>query len=165
MRLAQEKGIAYCIKAADHQSAGIDSPGINMENYRHATFLLQFGALTSNSVLKIYEGETKAEAEAKSEDAIDFSYRLAEAVAAAEKCDTFGDETVIADADSGLTLAAATYEEKLLVVEVDAATLSEGSKYICLEIDNTASKLFVAATAILSEPRYSNEDMLSAIEA
>ena len=164
MRLTQEKGIVYCYEVADHNAAGIDTPGINMENYGHVTFLVQFGQLDGDSVLKVYEGETKAEAEATDDTEIDFYYRLSEEDAGDEDCDTFGDDTKIADKDAGLTLTAATYDEKLLVVEVDASTLSADNKYICLEIDDTATELFVGTTAILSEPRYSMEDMPSAVE-
>ena len=50
-----------------------------------------------------------------------------------------------------MTLTAATYQDKAWIIEMDTDELTDGQPWVTLEIDNTASQLFVAAFVIVSK--------------
>ena len=149
MRLCEQVKIVPIIEPEDHQSAGIDGDSVNMENYGHATFIFLFGELTDNSVLKMYEGN----ADGDKDTALTFSYRATAIDLLSTGADTLGTEAT----SNALTLAAGTYEDRMLVVEIDARELTDGYPFITPEIDSTASQLFVSCVAILSKPRYAED--------
>ena len=157
--LTERFGVVFAIKPADHNAAGVDADSILLKLYRHISFVLQFGALTGDSVLKVYSGATDG---AKT-TAEPFDYRLADADQGAANADQYGDRTTVASASSGLTLAAATYDNRTLVVEVDVAELTADQGWVTLEIDDTATALFVGCVAVLSGARFEGEDMPTAL--
>lgn len=146
MRLAEQHKIVFCIQPEDHNSAGVDGDSVSLENYSHVTFIFVFGELTNNSVLKIYSGATagtKTTAET-------FNYR-----ACATDMGTSGGDLLATETTSAaLTLTAATYEDRFIVVEMDADEFTDEQPFVTPEIDSTATELFVACVAILSKPRY-----------
>jgi hypothetical protein len=148
-RLTERNSVVYAIKPADHNSAGVDGDSINMGLLKRVAIALQFGALTGNSVLTVYSG---ASAGTKT-TALTFRYRLSGADQAAAGADQFGDFATSA----ALTLTAATYDNRVVVVEVDSAEMTDGEEWLTVEIDSTASQLFVAGVAI-GEPRYEAND-------
>lgn len=146
MRLSEEKGIVYGFKPADHNAAGIDTDCIDTKYCAHVTYIVQFGALTGNSVLTVKSGAsdgTKTTAET-------FYYRLAGADQAATGADVYAAATSAAT----LTLTAATYDNRVLIVEVPVAELTAGQPFLTLEIDDTATALNASCVAILSGMRY-----------
>lgn len=155
MRLSQEKGNVFGYLPANHQSAGIAADSINTEICSHVTFYLQFGELTGDSVLTVKSGasdgtETTAET---------FYYRLAGAAQAATGADVYASET----GATTLTLTAATYENKLLIVEVPVEELTAGQPFLTLAVNSTASELFTSCIVILSGMRYLSENPPTAI--
>ena len=159
-RLSEIAGIVYGAKPADVGSAGVDCTGFSLAKFRRSTTILQFGALTGDSELKVYAGATAAKT-----TAIAFKYRLAGAAQGSAGADQFGDRTELATADAatGLTLTAATYQNKLLLIEVDARDLPDGKPYVTVEIDADATAMNVAAVSILTDPRYSGDDVPTAL--
>jgi hypothetical protein len=155
MRLSEEVGIVYGYKPADHNAAGIKADSIDTSICTHVTYILQFGSLTGNSVLTVNSGasdgtETTAET---------FYYRLAGADQAATGADIYAAET----AATTLTLTAATYDNKILIVEVPVAELTEGQPFLTLDVNDTATALFTSCVAILSGMRYKAASVPSAI--
>lgn len=145
MRLTQEQGTVFVLKPADLQ-AGADGDSINMARTAHATFLLQFGAITGNAILKMFEGATDgAKTTAKT-----FTYRLASADQGAASADQWG----AAATSAALTLTAATYDNRLLAIEIAAEELTDGMQWLTLEVGAEADVLYLSVLAILSGLRY-----------
>ena len=57
---------------------------------------------------------------------------------------------------------AATYQDKLLIIEMDSDALTTDQPWVTLEIDSTASELLVSAVAIC-KPRFEAHDPLTLI--
>lgn len=146
MRLAEQNKIVFCIQPEDHQSAGIDGDSVSLENYSHVTFIIMFGEVTGDALLTVNSGAsagTKTTAET-------FNYR-----ACATDMGTAGGDLLGAEATSAsLTLTAATYEDRFIVVEMDADEFTNGQPWITINLSSAASSLFVSAVAILSKPRF-----------
>ena len=139
----------YVLKPGDHQ-AGVDGDSINMGLLHTLRFLIQFGALTGNAVLKIFSGAT----EGTKTTAEKFRHALASAAQGAADGDKFGTWTTGA---ASLTLTAATYQNKLLVVEIDSDQLTVDQPWATLEFGSEASALN-AAVAAIGESRYKAQD-------
>lgn len=154
MRLSEMCGIVYVLKPGDHQ-AGIAGDSFTMKNYRHATFILQFAALTGDAVLTLKSGAT-AGTETTAET---FNYRLADAVQGSDGADGFAAWAT----SSSLTLTAATYANKTLILEIDAADLTRDQPWLTLAFSAAADALNAAVIALLCEAKHQNHDMLTAI--
>lgn len=157
-RITELLGIVSAFEPKDWQAGG-DSESIIVKNYRHVTFIFTFGAITGDAVLKVYSGVTAAKT-----TAMLYKYRLSDAEYKVTANDTFGDETTLAVAADGLTLTAATYDHKTLVVEVDVNAITDGHAYVTAELSAAADVLLASAVAILSDPRYSANDMVTAVD-
>lgn len=145
MRLAEETKIVPILEPEDH-AAGVDGDSVSMENYGHVTFVIVFGELTGDAVLKVYEGATAgAKTTAKT-----FNYRATGADLKLADGDKLGGEA----SSAALTLTAATYEDRMIVVEMDDSELTDGCPWVTPEISSAASEEFAAIVAILSKPRY-----------
>ncbi len=146
MRLAEQNKIVFAVQPEDHQSAGIDGDSVSMENYSHVAFLIGFGELAGDAVLKCYSGATagtKTTAET-------FNYR-----ACATDMKSAGGDLLAAETTSAaLTLSNATYEDRFIVVEMDADEFTDGQPWVTLEFSSAASELLVCVFAVLSKPRY-----------
>ena len=154
MRFSEQDGVVYGLKPGDHQ-AGADADSVKLDKYGHATWFLQCAALTGDAVLKLFSGAsdgTKTTAET-------FNYRLADADQGAAGADGYGAWATSA----ALTLTAATYDNRVLIVEMDAAKLTQGQPFATLEIGAEASAFNASVLTVLSEPRYSSHDMPAAI--
>lgn len=146
MRLPEEKKIAYLINSADYNN-GVDADSINMKNCHRATFILLFGAITGDAVLTVNSGATDG---AKT-SALTFHYAVGGAA-----CGSANSDVLAADASSAaLTLTAATYANKMLIVEVNAADMDMANEeeWLTLAISDAASAGILHCAAIL-EPRY-----------
>jgi len=145
MRLSEQNKIVHALEPQDHQ-AGVDSDSVNTENYGHVAFIIQFGELTGNAVLKVYSGAT----DGTKTTAETFNYRATSTDLKNTGGDTLGSETTSA----ALTLTASTYEDRMIVVEMDTAEFTDGQNFITLEFSSDASELFVSSVAVLSDARY-----------
>ena len=129
------------IESKDYGSAGIDSDGVNLGLLHGITAVFVFGALTGNSVLKVYSGATAAKT-----TAIAFKYRLGAADYKAATADQLGDETSVAS--TGLTLTATTFDHRMVTVEIDSQAMPDGKGWVTFEIDSTATVMNVGAVGI-----------------
>jgi hypothetical protein len=141
MRFSERLVPIPLIESKDYGSAGIDSDGVNLGLLHGLTAVFVFGALTGNSVLKIYAGATAAKT-----TAIAFKYRLGAADFKAATADQLGDE--IAVASTGLTLTATTFDHRMVTIEIDSQALPDGKGWITCEIDATATVMNVGAVGI-----------------
>lgn len=154
MRLSERHGIVYVLKPADHQ-AGATGDSFTMKNYGLATFICQFGTLTGDAVLTVKSGATAG----TQTTAETFNYRLADAEQGNATADTYGAWAT----SSSLTLTAATYDNKTLILEMDATAMTDGQPWLTLAFSAAADALNAAVVAILSEARYAAHDMPTAI--
>jgi hypothetical protein len=155
MRLCERTKIVPCIEPEDHQAAGVDGDSVSLENYGHVTFIFLFGELTGDAILTINSGAsagTKTTAET-------FNYRATSADLKTTGGDALGDEATSA----ALTLTAASYEDMMLVVEMDADEFTDGQQWITPNLSDAATELFVSCVAILSNPRYASDVPLATI--
>lgn len=138
MRLSERFIDIPLIEAKDYGSSGVDSDGVNlgMLNAFKATFV--FGAITGNSILKVYAGATAAKT-----TAIAFKYRLGAADFKVALADQLGAETAVAS--TGLTLTAATFDHRMVTIEIDPQAMPDGKGWVTFEIDSTATVMLVGA--------------------
>ena len=132
---------------------------INMKNYHHATFLINFqtlGGADLNCI--VYSGAT----DAALTSALTFSYAFMGAAATGTGADVLAATATSAD----LTIAHATYDNYMLVVEVDASDMdiANGEEWLTLSFPDSAagSTGNLSAVAIL-EPRYTGNRSVTAL--
>jgi len=155
MRLAEEKKIVPVLHSTDYGS-GVDTDSIKMSDYHRATFILTFGAIAGDAIIKLYSGATNA---AKT-SALTFHYAFGGAAQGSADCDVLA-----ADATSAaLTVTGATYDDFMLVIEIDAADMdvANSEEWLTLEIDDSGTSGIVHGVAIL-EPRYSGNRSITAL--
>ena len=149
MRFSERYKILPLTESADVTTNGVDSQSINMGKLHSACFLLNFGTITSDDVLKVYVGA----ATATKTTAIAFSYRLSAADTKAAGSDSQGAFTAVAS--TGLTLTAATFDHKLVIVEIDSQAIADATPWVTLEIAGSASAQNVSIVAI-GDPRFAS---------
>ena len=137
------------VLASDNINAGVDSNSINMKNFHKASFIFTFGTLAgaSGAVLKVFSGA----ADGAKTSALTFRYAVGSAAIGAASCDVLGAQSTSA----ALTLTAATYTDKMLIVEVDASDMdvANGECWLTAELGAEADSGAADCVAIL-EPRY-----------
>lgn len=151
MNLSQECAIIP-IGVDEDVTSSLDLDSFRMNEYNHATILISHSAaVTGNSVLTVNCGATVG---AKTY-AMDFRYRYGGAAEGAANADVLS--AFVLTTVNYLTLTAATFQGRVLVIEVDAAEMQNaGVQYdwLTVNFDGTASVGTVSAFAILSQPRY-----------
>lgn len=130
--------------------AGIDGDSIHMGRLHLVSYALTFGAVTGDAVLKFYVGATAG----TKTTAVAFTTRLSSADFKAAGADLYGAAT--AQASTGLTLTAATYDHRTLVIEFDSQAIPDATPWLTLELSAAASALLVSCTAIGSPRLQSN---------
>ena len=156
-RLSEQNNKIYLIKPQDHQSAGIDGDSFHAGRIHAFDIDVLFADLTGDSILSLYSGAsagTKTTQES-------FRYRFSGADIGTTGGDLFGDWTTIA-AGAGLTLTAATFNLRMLIISMNTDQLTDGQPWVTLEIDSTASKLEVSAS-VTAKPRFAAHDPLTLI--
>ena len=154
-RLSENNNIVHLIEPQDHQSGGIDGDSFHAGRVHAFDIIVCFGNLTNDSVLSLYSGATNGTKTTQE----GFRYRFSDADLRNANADVYGDWTTIA-AGAGLTLTAATYNDRIVIISMDTDELTEGQPLVTLEIDNTASALFVSAVAVCKS-RYAANDPLT----
>ena len=145
--LAELLKVVNLIEPADHQAAGIDGDSINLGLIHQALIIITFGALTADSILTVNTGAT----EGTKTTAETFRYRLAGADRGTDGSDNFGAWATSA----ALTLTAATYDHRIVEVEVNSDEFTAAQPWLTINIDGTATALFVGAVAIC-RPRFAS---------
>jgi hypothetical protein len=144
------------VMASDDINAGVDADSINMAKYHRAAFILTFGTLSGDAVLTVHSGA----ADGEKSSALTFYYALASAAIGSEDCDVLASDSTSAS----LTLTAATYTDKMLVVEIDAADMdvANSEEWLTLSLSDAAASGSCDVVAIL-EPRYSGACSVTAL--
>lgn len=148
MRISEQFILIPILEALDTQ-AGIDGQSVNMGRLHAISFPINFGVVTDDAVLKFYVGATDG---AKT-TAIAFNTRLSSGDYKAASADLYG--AVTAQAATGLTLTAATYDHRTLLVEFDSQEIAPATPWLTLELSAAASVLLTACVAI-GRPRYAS---------
>lgn len=133
----------YILKPGDHE-AGVAGDSVHMGRLHSITYLIGFASLTGDGVLTVKSGAS----DATQTTAETFRYRLADAAQGNATADTFGAWAT----SSSLTLTAATYANKLLIVEVDSQQLTASQPWLTLAFSAAADALNAAIVAV-GEPR------------
>jgi len=92
-------------------------------------------------VLKVYAGATAAKT-----TAIAYKYRLGAADYKVALADQLGDE--IAVASTGLTLTAASFDHRIVTIELDSQAMPEAKGWVTFEINSTATVMLVGAVGV-----------------
>jgi hypothetical protein len=158
MKFSEQYRILPLTESADVTTNGVDGESINMGLVHNVCFLINFGSITADDTLKFYVGA----ATATKTTAIAFSYRLAAGDTKAASSDSFGAFTAVAS--TGLTLTAATFDHKLVVVEFESQAIADATPWLTLEIAGSATTQNVSVVAI-ANPRFSNNAGLPALIA
>ena len=158
MRLAEEKKIVPVLSDGDFDTgANLDTDSINMSDYHRATFIINFQDIgVADPVLYVYSGAT----DGACTSALTFHYAYGGAAQGSANCDVLG-----ADATSaGLTVAHATYDNYMLIVEIDAADMDTANEeeWLTLRFVCTTATGNVSIIAIL-EPRYAGNRSITAL--
>ncbi len=156
MRVSESLQLIPVLEAADYE-AGIDFDSVHMGRLLSLSFQMLFGAITGDAVLKFYCGAT----EGTKTTAIAFNYRIGGGAFKAASADILGD--IVAVASTGLTLTAATFTHKEVVVEIDSDTVLDGKPWVTGELSAAASVLLVGVGGI-GYPRYAGHTVSTAIK-
>lgn len=155
-RFSEEFKIVALTESADVTTAGVDGYSVNFGKLHSGAFLINFGAITADDVLQFYVGASQG----TKTTAIAFSYRLAAADTKVALSDTFGAFTAVAS--TGLTLTAATFDHKLVIVEFDSQAIADATPYVTLETDGSASASNISVVFI-GRPRFSSNSGLPSV--
>ena len=128
---------------------------INMKGFHKATFIITFNTIASgNNILTVTSG---ADVDTYTSN-LYFNYALGGAVVGTAVADSTASADVLADWTNAatLTLTAATYTNKVLVVEVDAASMdiANGEEWLSLVFTYSATTTGNASVIAILEPRY-----------
>lgn len=137
-------GVVSLLEPADYQ-AGVDSESINFQTVHRAALALLFGAITGDAVLKVYVGASTG----TKTTALTFRYRLSGADFKATANDGYGAEA----SSAALTLTAATYDHRVLLIDLQGVEVDPATPWVTLELSAAADVLLLSAVAILT-PRY-----------
>jgi hypothetical protein len=135
------------------------SDSINMSSYHRATFLIQLADIgTDSPVLYVYSGAT----DASCDSALTFRYAFGSAAQSAANCDVLTDWNTSA----ALELTHGTYDNYLLVVDVNASEMdiASGEEWLTLDFadDNVGATGQAIVIAVL-EPRYTSNQSVTAL--
>ena len=163
MKFAEEYKVVLMASALNWASAGTNSTdSINMENFHHATFLIDCGTMgAGNGTLFLYSGATTG-AETTAET---FNYSYGGATAIYGGYVANHDVLAAQTAAASLLVLQATYPNYLLVLEIDASDITDGQPWLTLDFKDDVGGNptgLVSVMAIL-EPRYSKVSSLSAL--
>lgn len=140
-------------------AAANDCDSINMKNFHRATFLVNLQTLGgADHFIALYSGATNG---AKT-SALTFRYAFGSAAAAAASCDVLAAWSTSAM----LTVAHATYDNYLLVIDIEASAmdLANNENWLTLSFLDTSTGATgnVSVIAVL-EPRYTNNQSVTAL--
>jgi hypothetical protein len=153
--LAEKYKIVPIIADYTDMSGSVTADSINMKNYHEATFILNFGTLgTASSVLYVYSGAT----DGATTSALTFNYAFGgAAIGTATAGSTTSCDVLAAwGSSAALTIAHATYDDFMLVVEINAAAMdtANNEEWLTLVLTDPGTAVGrVNAVAIL-KPRY-----------
>jgi hypothetical protein len=158
-RFTEKNLIIPLVPEASDVNPALDFDSFCMKKYDRATIIIQFSAaLTGDNVLTVNTGKTNG----TKTTAMTFRYRLGSAAPKNAGADVLGTPATSA----ALTLTAATYQGKVLVIEISASEVEvNGAEHdwVTVALDGAASVGTCMAFAILSDAKYPQATMPTAI--
>ena len=156
--LAEQKKIVPVMSDGDLNAGAIlDTDSINMKNYHRATFVIGLQTMGgADPVMTVYSGAT----DGACTSALTFRYAFGSAAQATALCDVLAAWTQAAT----LTIAHATYDNYMLIVEIDAVDMdvANAEEWLTLRFTCGAATGNVQIHAIL-DPRYTQNVSESAL--
>lgn len=134
-------------------TGGVTGDRFSMENYSHATIVVQVG-VSASAFTKIIVRECDA---ATAGTATDIAFAV------------YKEETALGDTLAGRVAVAATgvtpsaNDNIFYVIELDARELTDGFQWIELALTNGSNSVIASAIAILSGSRFANDQSATAI--
>ena len=161
-RFTQSHGIVPIVipLAANYNTVTAVEESIDMAKYNHATFIFLFSAdTTGEGVLTMSAGLTNGAADA----AATFTYRYGSAAVLVATSDVL---SAASAAVATLTITEAMSISKVLTVEVDTGDMYVSNvqyRYLTPALTDAGTAGIFSCVAVLSEPRYSEAVMPTAI--
>jgi len=123
MNIAERRKIVPVLRYGDlNAGATLDTDSINMKNYSRCTFLVQWHAIgVADGTLRVYSGATDGAATT----ALTFHHAKGGAAQGSADCDVLAADAT----SSALTIANATDDNFLQIIEVDAADMDTGNDH------------------------------------
>lgn len=145
--LSQALKIVPLLASADI-NAGVDSDSVDMQGMKSATFLIVYGpshAGAAGAIIKLYSGATHG----TKTTAMTFNYRYGGAAIKSATADVL---SAIATS-AALQVATATLVSRILVVEINADQITDGHRYLTIEVgaESDAGEMTIVA---LLDPMY-----------
>lgn len=156
-RISESHILIPVVEAKDYGSAGLDFDSVHIGRLNSLSVAINFGALTGNSILKVSTGATEG---TKTTD-IAFKYRFGGGDFKAASADILGDPVAVAS--TGLSLVAATFDHRLIVIEIDSDAGTDAQPWVTVSIDATATVLNVGGVAVGS-PRHASHSALTVVK-
>lgn len=153
--LGELNNIVHLVEPQDHQSAGIDGDSFHAGRVFAFDIIVCFGDLSSDTVMSVFSGATNGTKTTQES----FRYRFSDADLRNANADVYGDWTTVS-AGGGLTITAATYNDRIIQIHMRTDELTDGQPWVTLEFTSAASTLFVSAIAV-ARPRFSANDPLT----
>ena len=147
--LAEKLKIVPVMNSAD-VSTGTDCDSINMSGYHKATFIFTFGAVTTDITITPKSGAT----EGTKTTAVPSRYAAGGAViGTAVAASTASCDVLAAWTATSTTVPLAAASNKMLVIEFDAASMTEGEEWLTVTV--AAGTGGICHCVAILEPRYS----------
>jgi hypothetical protein len=158
---SQENGIIQLVVSGYDSNAAVEFESFQMKGYDECCIAIMFSdSLTGDNVLTVECGATDS---ADTSD-MTFHYRLGSAVNQLTSADVYAADATA----STLSLVAATYQGKTLLIEFNAEDLPTSGTtvydWVTVDLDGAATGTsLISAVAILSKPRIAKAVMPTAI--
>lgn len=149
--LAEQCHIVSALPPVDIGGGAKTSDYWSMKNYEHATIIVTLGVVTGAPTILLYESD---DLDGSNKTAIGFDYYLE----ATTTGDTLADRATAAS--TGYTFTATT-NSVFMVIEVDAAQLTDA--YPCMCVMTDAVTALCSMVVILSGAKYQKENTPTAI--
>ena len=146
MRLCELTKIVPILAIADH-TAGVTMDAFKLTEHGHATIIFTFAALTGDYVLTVTQGATAAANTA----ALPFDYAYTAVDINSDGAETF--RALANDDDGVLTISDGTYDNRMLVIEIDGKSMTDPYDWVDMRLDSTGAG-YISGVVILSEGRY-----------
>jgi hypothetical protein len=154
--LTENFAVISMIEPKDNQAGSIDSESIDMSELAHVSLVYSTGAITGDdSVIKVYAGATTGTKTTE----LPFHYRKSGADYKATNNDQFGALTAIAAGAAGLTMDAAGFDHRVVVIEIDAREVPEGLNWLTVDYDDGSASVLLTSMLAIGVPRYAKHDV------
>ena len=148
------------LNVTDYAGA-ITSASLNIQNAHHLTLLITFGAITGDAKLTI---TSHTAADGDTTTLTDYKGWVTGADVKAVGADTFSATAVAVDSgENYVTLTQATFASRMLVIELDPATINVDHKWIRVKFSADATSGVNHVTAIV-QPRMKQKDIPSMVK-